>query len=103
MSRITLFKITLGISLICIVTGLVRKILHYPNSEAIIMTAVFAAIVYSLIALIEIWPSAQIKTTEKLMWTVGFIFFSWLAGPLYYFNRRKKIRTTPHSFISFGS
>ena len=101
MSRDNILKSTLALAYICVIIGLVGKILHFPQSEILLIIALVAAVIYSGIALAEIWPSDQIETTEKWMWTTGFIFLSGIAGLLYVFYARKRIiRSTPSNAIS---
>ena len=95
MTRDTIYKIAFGFFLSCMLTGLVFQILHYPYSAIILLVAIAAAIIYSTIALMEIWSSKQIQTADKLMWTAGFLTINSVAGLLYFFNQRKKILETP--------
>ena len=96
MNRELLLKTTLAVSFLSIMLGLIFKIMHYQYSWTIIMVGLLAAILYTIIALFEIWSSKQILTAEKLMWTSGFIVMSGLTGLLYLFIARKRIlRVSP--------
>lgn len=97
MDKDTVLKSAFVVAYICLIIGLVGKVLHFPYSEIILIIAIVAGITYAAIALMEIWPSKQIETTEKLMWTTGFIFLNGITGLLYLFNGRKRILKSPHS------
>lgn len=50
-----------------------------------------AVIIFMALALIEIYRSRNIMLTEKIMWTVGFLFFNLVTGIIYFFFARKRV------------
>jgi len=48
-------------------------------------------LVYVVLCLMEISNSKQVNGLEKLMWLVGFIFISQIAGIVYILSARNRI------------
>ncbi|MGV8878661.1 MAG: PLDc N-terminal domain-containing protein [Sphingobacteriaceae bacterium] len=48
-------------------------------------------LIYVIIALAEIYSTESTLMNEKTMWTIGFIFFSTIAGLLYLFIGRTRM------------
>ena len=67
------------------------KIMHWPASESILITALGIWIVFVLLALIEIMSSTRIKNSEKIMWLFAMILMSGIAGVIYMLVGRSRI------------
>ena len=91
MSRLTLYKIALFLSITLVVTGLVLKIMHISAAQILIPLGLFFTLVHAIIALYEIYKSDKITLDEKLMWTVGFISVCTITGLLYLIMGRPRI------------
>ena len=91
MNRSLILKISFAVSLLCLLSGLVFKILHFPLSEEVVIISLLAALVFIIIALPEVWSSGTIHKSEKIMWTAGFLVMLGLAGILYLVNGRKRV------------
>ena len=86
------FLITIYIlSIIVITTAGFFKILHLPYGEEFIILALIFSIFLIVFSLYEIWNSKRIDLSEKIMWTVSFIFFSSFATLIYILVARKRI------------
>ncbi|HUH33119.1 MAG TPA: hypothetical protein VLZ28_04145 [Daejeonella sp.] len=96
MDRTLILKISLSTAFVCIMLGLVAKILHYSYRLNTIMVGIIAALLFTAIALFEVWSSKQVMITEKFMWTTGFIIMPGLTGILYLFTARKRILRLSH-------
>ena len=94
-NKATFLTITLAVLTICIVVGIAFKILHYPLSEAILSIGLIAALLFTIVALTEIWSSRSIGVAEKVMWATGFIVLNGLAAMLYLLAARKRILQAP--------
>jgi len=46
---------------------------------------------FIVMALIEIYKSKNITLNEKIMWTIGFLFFNLITGIIYFFFARKRV------------
>jgi predicted membrane channel-forming protein YqfA (hemolysin III family) len=82
------------ISLVFELVGAFMKILHLPGADQLLIVGMVANGVFIVAALSEIWGSVRIKTNEKFMWTIAFIFMGILgalAGILYVVMGRKRI------------
>lgn len=46
---------------------------------------------FIVMALIEIHRSKNITLAEKIMWTIGFLFFNLITGIIYFFFARERV------------
>lgn len=76
---------------VCILTGAVGKIMHLSYIDWLLTAGIIFLAVYTITALNEILPSKKIHSSEKLMWTTGFLFFNTITGLLYLLTARKRI------------
>jgi hypothetical protein len=83
MNKIILYRYSLIISTILIFSGAIMKILHLPYSNIILPLGMIFSLVYICIGLYDSFLDKKDSNLIKLMWLVGFIFLSWLAGILY--------------------
>lgn len=67
------------------------KIIHAANAEYWMIAGVFAVLVFIVSAIYEVRTSTRIHNSEKNMWTFAFIFFSGLAGIIYFLMGRRRI------------
>ena len=81
---IFLYKISLIISLLLMIVGLIFSIRHLPWEKAIFLVSQVASLPYILIGLIDVYKSANMLIIEKILWTIGFIGLSWIVGLSYY-------------------
>ena len=82
------------ISLVLELVGALMKIMHLPGADALLIIGMVANGVFIVSALSEVWGSVRINTSEKVMWTIAFIFMGFLgaiAGILYVVIGRKRI------------
>ena len=76
---------------VCILTGAVGKFMHLSYTDWLLMAGIIFLAVYTITALYEILPSKKIDSSEKLMWTTGFLFFNTITGLVYLLTARKRI------------
>jgi hypothetical protein len=79
------------LSLIVLITAVLFKILHMPFGEDFIIIALIVSVFFSVLSLYEIWTSKRIDQSEKIMWTISFIFFNSFAALIYILSARKRI------------
>ena len=91
MKRDTVIKLSFAISLLLTITAATLKLLHKPNSDPFLLSAVISTIIYIVLAIYEVRSSPRISTIEKNMWTIAFIFMSGLAGLIYFIVGRDRI------------
>lgn len=87
----TIVKLSFIISFIFILIGASLKITHSESAGTFLITGVIVSFVFIVTAIYEVRTSNKIDNTEKTMWTIAFIFFSGIAGLVYFFNGRKRI------------
>lgn len=82
------------ISLVFELVGALMKIMHFAGADALLIIGMVVNGVFIVSALSEVWGSVRINTSEKVMWTIAFIFMGFLgalAGILYVILGRKRI------------
>ena len=89
MNKVTLYKISLSISLILITIGALFKITHYPGASFMLLLGMVVSFIFIIIALEEIFVDKSNSQFEKLLWLIAFIFLSLITGTVYYFNNIK--------------
>ncbi|HET8829511.1 MAG TPA: hypothetical protein VFM79_09215, partial [Pelobium sp.] len=77
---------------ITIVIGTILKITHLPGGHTFLVLTVILTFIYAICALLEIYSFDRITMVEKIMWTVSFILFSTIAGLLYFFIGRPRMK-----------
>ena len=95
MNKDLIIKIAFGVSLFCGLIGSYLAIMHISFPVPLIAISVIAGLLYSVLALMEIFSYNRINYPEKIMWIVGFLFFNPISGLLYFVLRRKYITRTP--------
>jgi ABC-type polysaccharide/polyol phosphate export permease len=92
MNKVTAFKVSLILTIVLNLLGTYFKIAHYPHGTLLLSISLIASLVFIILGLTDVFENENCRTPEKIMWTVGFIFLSWIAGLLYYpkFKKRNK-------------
>jgi hypothetical protein len=65
--------------------------MHWPYASILLSVGIVISLVYVVLCLMEISNSKQVNGLEKLMWLVGFIFISQIAGIVYILSARNRI------------
>ncbi|TQM50471.1 hypothetical protein BDE36_2217 [Arcticibacter tournemirensis] len=92
MIRREIWRSSLLISILFSTVGLTLKILHLggPYGYWLLIAGIIAHVVFVITSLFEINGSYRISSTEKIIWTIGFIFFSVVTAILYCLMRSKR-------------
>ena len=67
------------------------KLMHEPGSDSFLLISMVAASVFIITAILEVSQSEKIDRSEKIMWIVGFLFLTGIAGLVYIFSGRKRV------------
>lgn len=79
------------LSFAIIIIGALFKLMHWQGSETMLILGLTSQAVLAFGCLYEIFRSKKIELHEKIMWLVGFIFLSVIAGFIYIISARKRI------------
>jgi hypothetical protein len=90
MNKVTAFKVSLIITIVFNLLGTYFKIAHYPYGNMLIWIGIIASLGFIISGLADVFKNENSRPMEKLMWTVGFIFLSFIAGLLYYPKFKKR-------------
>ncbi|ESU23662.1 hypothetical protein FLJC2902T_32240 [Flavobacterium limnosediminis JC2902] len=86
-----LFKKAFLVALSITIIGAIMKITHMDGAQILLILGVLSTLGYVVIGIYEVNISKRINQSEKIMWTIGFIFINFFAGLLYLINGRKRI------------
>ena len=85
------FKFFLSVSMLFNLIGACYKIMHLGFSVPILIIGMLLTLPYVIIGIIEVKNSKKINNSEKIMWTIGFLFLSLITGLIYLFFGKKRI------------
>jgi len=69
------------------------KITHLESDETLLTLGIISTLLFIVSSIYEVRTSNKIPLSEKNMWTVAFLFFSSLAGIIYFLMARRRIAT----------
>ena len=90
MNKVTIFKVALIVTVVFNLLGILFKISHYPYQSLLLSISIITSLIFIILGLIDVFKNNNSMSYEKIMWTVGFIFLSWIAGLLYYSKFKKR-------------
>lgn len=91
MKRSILLKSSFAIALISTIIGSLIKIVHWSNTDVLLLIGLVASFIFIVTAIIDVQRSRRIPSSEKTMWTIAFIFLGCIAGAVYLLFARKRI------------
>ncbi|WP_353148789.1 hypothetical protein [Flavobacterium sp.] len=84
-----LFKTAFVISPILTIIGAMMKIYHWEYSYIFLIVGILSILFYVFVGIYEVNNSNRISSSEKVLWTIGFITFSFFVGLFYLIKRQK--------------
>lgn len=91
MNQLVKFKPVFLLSLIFLFAQYIVKYGNLPGRNIILLFYLVLTLIWIIFALKEIYRSNRISSNEKIMWTIGFIVVSWIAGLCYLVFTRPRI------------
>ena len=85
------FKAIFSIAFIITLFGAFLKIMHWKYAQPILVIGIALTLAYVFLEISEVNNSKKINKSEKIMWTTGFIFFSFITALIYLLSGRKRI------------
>ncbi len=82
--KITIYKTSLIVATLLSLLGSYFKITHYAYGNLILVIGMIISLGFIIPGLADVFGNNRLKSHEKLMWIVGFIFLTWIAGFLYF-------------------
>ena len=86
-----LFKKAFVISLLFTIIGAMMKITHWEYSSIFLIIGILSTLLYVIVGIYEVNNSNRISSSEKVLWTIGFIVFSFFVGLFYLISGRKNV------------
>jgi len=74
--------------------GLLFRIMHWPGGTALVSIAYALSIVYVVIGVVDTYQNEEKELPEKGAWLIGFLFFTPIAGIVYYVTEIKNKNTS---------
>ncbi len=77
-------------AIILTLVGVIMRRIHSGYDETFVIVGLISSLGYMSVGIYEVHTSKNFDSGEKIMWTVGFIFFSTITGLVYSISGRKK-------------
>jgi hypothetical protein len=84
-----LYKKIFVLSFILVLFGSLLKIYHLEFATLFLMLGLFSTLCYIILGIYQINHSVKLKNNEKVLWTIGFITFSFITGLFYYYKENQ--------------
>ncbi|WP_353078360.1 hypothetical protein [Flavobacterium sp.] len=84
-----LYKKIFVLAFILVLFGSLLKICHLEFATLFLILGLFTTLCYIILGIYQINHSVKLKNNEKVLWTIGFISFSFITGLLYYFKENQ--------------
>jgi len=91
MNKEKLLRSSLFVSIGITILAVWFKLMHKPGADTLFLVSLFAAIVFIITATLEVSRSEKISRSERIMWIIGFIFLTSIAGLVYVLSARKRV------------
>ena len=72
------------------IIGVLLKINHIGNATIILAIGLILTLIYIIIGIKEVNSSTKLQSSDKVLWTIGFLFFNFFVG-IFYLIKRKNI------------
>jgi hypothetical protein len=86
----SMIKWTFIAALLLVPFGAFMKILHSPTADFFLQIGMVCTGIVMAIGIYEIRTSRRLNKNEKFIWTIGMLFLTFIALPLYYLKVRKR-------------
>ena len=83
------YKKIFVLAFILVLFGSLLKICHLEFATLFLMLGLFTTLCYIVLGIYQINNSVKLKNNERVLWTIGFISFSFITGLLYYFKENQ--------------
>lgn len=78
---------------VCTLLGAWMKILHWSNADLLLAAGLISSVIFTVLALVEIWNSDMVRRQDRIRWTVALILLGSLGGLIYLiFGRRNALQ-----------
>jgi len=92
MNKITIYRISLFATIALTVIGILLNSFSSPIGFWLVKLGIVCSLGFIIPGLKDVLHNRRNTTNVKIMWIIGLLFFSWLAGLLYFrtFKRNKR-------------
>ncbi len=87
----TLLKASFAVGFLITIIGAFLKLTHAQGAETLLMIGGVSSLIFIVTALYEVNTSKRIESTEKVMWTIGLLLVSGIAGIVYILSGRRRV------------
>jgi hypothetical protein len=84
-----LYKKIFVLSFILVLFGSFLKIYHLEFAPLFLILGLCLTLCYIVLGIYQINHSVKINNNEKVLWTIGFISFSFFTGLFYYIKKNQ--------------
>ena len=94
MNKEQMLRVSFFIWFVGMLIGAVLKIMYYSYAGFLLNTSIAFYLIFACLVIFEVLQSNRIERTEKIMWTIGMLFFGSITGIVYLVSGRKRIINT---------
>ena len=87
----TIVKWSYVLGVLITLFGAYLKISHSSGAETLLIIGIVATLIFIVSAIYEVNISIRINRSEKIMWTIAFLFMSGFTGIIYFLMGRKRV------------
>lgn len=91
MNKEQILRVSFFIWFVGMLIGAVLKIMHYSYGGFLLNVSMAFYLVFACMVIYEVLQSDKIERSEKIMWTIGMLFFGAIAGIFYLLVGRKNV------------
>ncbi|UYW01753.1 hypothetical protein K5I29_02185 [Flavobacterium agricola] len=84
------FIIAFTVSIFSSVLGAIMKLNHLESAFAFLTIGIIASITYIIMGIYLVNKSTKLTSSKKVLWTIGFIMFSFFTAIIYLINYKNK-------------
>ena len=85
------------------IIGVLLKINHIGNATIILAIGLILTLIYIIIGIKEVNSSTKLQSSDKVLWTIGFLFFNFFVGIFYLIKRKNIVQKISCNLITFLS
>ncbi len=85
-----MYKFSLIAGIVLIMLGAFYKVQHHSGASEFLLTGMLISLIYMVIGLGDVAGDEKKSVLSKILWLGGFIFFTGVAGIIYYFTDIRK-------------
>lgn len=85
-----ILPISFAVSLCATVIAAFMRLQHSPFATDLMVAGLLFALIFMVMAVIEIWNTDRVKDNNRVLWTLVVVLFGTLGGLIYFMVGRRR-------------